>query len=126
MSERQVFYTAHQKARDLACKAIQDAPEGYRVTVEPPKRSLAQNDLMWSLLAQLEPLDWYGNHLTSIEWKDVITASIKRQRVVPGLDGGFVVCGASTSKMSIQEMNEVIEATYAFGATHGITFREAA
>ena len=94
------------------------------VTIRPATRSLSQNALMWALLIQLEPLDWYGNHLTSNEWKDVITASIKRQRVVPGIDGGFVVCGSSTSKMSIKDMNEVIEATLAFGITKGITFKE--
>ena len=111
-------------ARSLACRAIQEAPDGMIVTIRPATRSLSQNALMWSLLAQLEPLDWYGNHLTSNEWKDVITASIKRQRVVPGIDGGFVVCGSSTSKMSIKDMNEVIEATLAFGITKGITFKE--
>ena len=111
-------------ARSLACRAIQEAPDGMIVTIRPATRSLSQNALMWALLIQLEPLDWYGNHLTSNEWKDVITASIKRQRVVPGIDGGFVVCGSSTSKMSIKDMNEVIEATLAFGITKGITFKE--
>ena len=77
---------------------------------------------MWSILTQLEPIDWYGNHLTKEEWKDVITASLRRQRVVPGIDGGFVVCGERTSKMSIAAMNEVIEAAYALGSTKGITF----
>ena len=128
MKERLIFWTRPEPspARRNAIKAIQEAPDGWRICVEPPKRSIAQNDLMWSLLAQLEPIDWYGNHLSKEEWKDVITASIKQQRVVPGIDGGFVVCGSKTSKMSINEMNEVIEATYAFGATKGVTFREVA
>lgn len=128
MKERLIFWTRPEPspARHNAIKAIQEAPDGWRICIEPPRRSLAQNDLMWALLAQLEPIDWYGNHLSKEEWKTVITASIKRQRVVPGVDGGFVVMGESTSKMSIAAMNEVIEATYAFGAQHGITFQEVA
>jgi hypothetical protein len=94
--------------------------------IEDKKRSASQNRLMWAVLNQLTPIDWYGNKLTKEEWKDMITASIKRQKVVPGIDGGFVVLGARTSKMTIKEMNEVIEAAYAFGATHGIRFVEVA
>ena len=80
--------------------------------------------MMWSVLAQLEPIEWYGATLTKEEWKDVLTASIKRQRVVPGLEGGFVVCGSSTSKMSAAELSEVIEVAFAFGAQQGILFKE--
>ena len=58
---------------------------------------------------------WYGEKLTTIEWKDVITAGVKKQKVVPGIDGGFVIVGARTSKMSIKEMTEVIEVAGLFG-----------
>ena len=85
---------------------LAECQDGWLVTIEKPKRSNQQNALMWAVLTQLEPIDWYGNHLTKEEWKDVITASIKRLRVVPGIDGGFVVCGQSTSNMTIKDMNE--------------------
>ena len=103
---------------------LAECQDGWLVTIEKPKRSNQQNALMWAVLTQLEPIDWYGNHLTKEEWKDVITASIKRLRVVPGIDGGFVVCGQNTSNMTIKEMNEVIEAAYALGSTHGVQFVE--
>ena len=39
----------------------------------------------------------------SVEWKDVISAGLKAQKVVPNIYGtGFVVLGARTSKMSIK------------------------
>src|SRR6056297_1457521 len=74
-----------------------------RVTVErySPKRSTDQNARMWAMLTDVsQQVDWYGNRLTPEEWKQVFTAALRRQRAVPGIDGGFVVLGASTRKMS--------------------------
>jgi hypothetical protein len=82
---------------------------------------------MWAVLTDIaEQVDWYGQRLENWEWKDVFTASLKRQKVVPGLDGGFVVCGTSTSKMTIPEMTDVIELAMAFGAEKGVVFSETA
>lgn len=86
-------------------------------------RSLDQNSLMWEILTAIaNQVNWYGQRLAKEEWKDVLTASLKKQKAVPGLDGGFVVLGAKTSKMTIQEMGDVIELAYAFGAEQGVKF----
>ena len=97
-----------------------------RLTLEirPEKRSDAQNRRLWAMLADISAqVDWYGHKLTSEEWKDVFSASLKRTKVVPGLDGGFVVCGQSTSKMTKAEMCELQELMEAFGAEKGVRFR---
>ena len=97
-----------------------------RLTLEirPEKRSDAQNKRLWAMLADISAqVDWYGQKLTSEEWKDVFSASLKRTKVVPGLDGGFVVCGQSTSKMTKAEMCELQELMEAFGAEKGVRFR---
>lgn len=97
-----------------------------RLTLEirPEKRSDAQNRRLWAMLADISAqVDWYGHKLTSEEWKDVFSASLKRTKVVPGLDGGFVVCGQSTSKMTKAEMCELQELMEAFGAERGVKFR---
>lgn len=97
-----------------------------RLTLEirPEKRSDAQNRRLWAMLADIAAqVDWYGQKLTSEEWKDVFSASLKRTKVVPGLDGGFVVCGQSTSKMTKAEMCELQELMEAFGAQKGVKFR---
>lgn len=88
-------------------------------------RTTKQNDLMWALLTEIsEQVVWHGQKLTKENWKDVLTASLKRQSVVPGIDGGFVVLGQSTSRMTVAEMIDVIELSYAFGAQHGVKFKE--
>lgn len=97
-----------------------------RLTLEirPEKRSDAQNRRLWAMLDDISAqVDWYGKKLTSEEWKDVFSASLKRTKVVPGLDGGFVVCGQSTSKMTKAEMCELQELMEAFGAEKGVLFR---
>lgn len=97
-----------------------------RLTLEirPEKRSDAQNRRLWAMLADISAqVDWYGHKLTAEEWKDVFSASLKRTKVVPGLDGGFVVCGQSTSKMTKAEMCELQELMEAFGAQNGVRFR---
>jgi hypothetical protein len=78
---------------------------------------------MWAMLNDIsKQVVWHGQKLHSEEWKDMATAALKRQRVVPGIEGGFVVLGAHTRRMSIKEMNEVIEFLEMFGATQGVKF----
>jgi hypothetical protein len=76
---------------------------------------------MWALLNDVSrQVVWHGQKLESGEWKDVFTAALKRQKVVPGLEGGFVVLGTSTSRMSKQDLSELVELVYAFGAQQDV------
>jgi hypothetical protein len=98
---------------------------GHRMVVEikPETRTLAQNARLWAMLTDVaKQVDWYGRKLTPEEWKHVFTASLAKQDVVPGLDGGFVVLGKSTSKMTKGEMSELQELMHAFGAQKGVRF----
>lgn len=86
-------------------------------------RSLQANARMWAMLSDISrQVIWYGQKLAAEEWKDVLTAGLKRQKVVPGIDGGFVVIGARTSKMTVKEMAELMEIMEAFGAQQGVRF----
>ena len=122
---KQIFILAHQQARRNAIAAIEAAPEGYRVEVRQSTRSLDQNARMWALLADIaRQVEWYGKFLTAENWKDILTAGLKRQNVVPGIDGGFVVLGTSTRKMTVGEMSELIEFITAFGTDRGVVFND--
>lgn len=121
---KQRFVMDHDIARQRAIKAVQSAPADFVVTIEEPKRSNAQNDLMWDLLGDISrQVCWYGVWLTDEEWKDVLTAGLKKQKAVPGIDGGFVMVGSRTSKMSKAEFSDLVELIYAFGAQHGVKFQ---
>lgn len=122
---KQTFILSHRQARERALEAVRAAGDDYVVTVSEPKRSLVQNALMWVLLGELSAqVEWHGIKLTPENWKDMCTAALKKQEVVPGIDGGFVVLGTSTRKMTKAEMSDLIEFIYAFGAQHGVEFGE--
>ena len=118
------FVLAHDLARQRAQEAIKAAPDGQIVLIKEPTRNKEQNALLWSLLGQVsKSVIWHGNKLTSDEWKDVFSSSLKKQKVVPGIDSGsFVICGRSTSRMSKSEFSELIELIYAFGASQEVNF----
>ena len=118
---KRIWKLTGEVAKKAACREILAAPEGYVVTLAEPTRTLDQNSLLWPLLTEVsKQVDWYGNKLTADEWKDVFSAALKKQKVVPGLDGGFVVCGQSTSRMSKREFSDLVELIYAFGAERGV------
>lgn len=107
----------------LQIKAHLMAGQQLVIEVKEKTRSTEQNARMWALLTDVSrQVDWYGQKLTPEEWKDVFSASLRKQKAVPGLDGGFVILGQRTSKMSIREMGELMELIEAFGADKGVRF----
>lgn len=114
-----------EAARKAACREVLAAPDGFAVTIGERTRTLDQNAALWPLLGEISrQVDWYGQRLSEEEWKDVFSAALKKQKVVPGLDGGFVVCGQRTSKMGKREFADLIELIYAFGAERGVAWSE--
>jgi hypothetical protein len=86
-----IYVLAHPAARANAVESVRTAPEGYIVEIKPKTRSLDQNRKLWAALNDLaRQVTWHGLKLTAENWKDMTTAAVKRQQVVPGIDGGFV------------------------------------
>ena len=119
-----------------AFKCAEALSVGYPVEciVRPVKsrRSLAQNARLWATLADIsEQLEWAVNgtmqKLSAEDWKTLITAAARNEtRVAAGLSGGAVMFGASTRKMTVAEMGDVIEFMHAFGAERGVKWSEKA
>lgn len=113
-------------ARALAASYIMDAaPDGCVVSFKEPSRTLEQNARLWSLLSDVsEQVIWYGARLTPEDWKDVFSASLRKARVVPTIDGdGFVPLGMRTSQMTKAEFAALMELIEAFGAERGVSFK---
>ena len=124
---KQRYIMSHELARQRAIDAVRNAPAGYVIEIREPTRTLDQNALLWPLLTEVSrQVDWYGQKLTEDEWKDVFTAGLRKQKAVPGIDGGFVMVGSKTSRMNKREFSELVELIYAFGADRGVKFQEAA
>lgn len=127
MSDKRLFVLAHQQARMRAAQAVAEAPEGYSVLIAPPKRTDLQNSKLWAMLRDLsQQVVWHSQRMSDAEWKAVLTAGLKKQRAVPGIDGGFVILGAHTSGMSRRDLAELIDLMYDFGAQQGVEWTEPA
>lgn len=128
---RALLTLANDAVRQRAKHWIDQAPPGTRVEFTGPRRSLDQNAKLWAMLTDIAcQVEWYGTKLTAEDWKDVFSASLRKARVVPGLDPGtFVPLGMRTSQMSKAEFAMLIELVTAFAVERGVVFsseREAA
>lgn len=127
MSDKRHFILAHDTARRLAAAFCMMAPEGWHVRVTPPTRTLDQNARLWAMLSDVSAqVVWHGRKLTGEEWKIVFSAALTKQDVIPGIDGGFVAMGQSTSKMTKRELSDLMELIAAFGANNGVQFQDQA
>lgn len=100
------------------------------VSEAKPTRSLEQNSRMWGLLTDIArqvewPVDGKLQRLSPEDWKTILTAALtKGQRVAQGVDGGFVMLGSSTSRMSVGEMCDLQTLIEAFGSEHGVRWTD--
>jgi hypothetical protein len=120
---KRTFVLAHDQARRNAVAFVEAAPAGYCVVVSEPTRNLEQNAALWAMLTDVSrQVVWHGRKLSQESWKHIFTSSLNKQDVVPGIDGGFVVLGISTSSMTKRQMCDLLELIQAFGAQNGVHF----
>lgn len=108
-------------------RLAEQAPFGTRVTFQASKRTLPQNDRMWAMLTDVaSQVKWHGVSLHAADWKLMFMDALKRElRIVPNIEGnGFVNLGRSSSDLSKNEMSDLIELIFKFGAEHGVTFQD--
>jgi NinB protein len=90
------------------------------------KRSSVQNALMWARLAEIsKQLEWHGKHWTAEQWKDCLMHAWKGGEFMPGVDGGFVPIGRSTSALGVREMSDFLDLLEAFAGQHDVNLKEA-
>lgn len=115
----------------FACQFL-EVGRNVKVEITEAKltRSIEQNSRMWALLSdvaqQVEwPVDGKLQRLSPEEWKDIFTAAhTKGQRVAQGIEGGFVMLGARTSRMSVGDMIDLQTLIEAFGFEHNVVWGE--
>lgn len=107
----------------LACQFL-ELGKAVRIRVEEllPQRTLDQNAKLNAMCGDVAAqVEWHGQWLSKDDWRHMFVASYRKgQRAVPGIDGGFVVLGASSRDLRVKECADVIEIIYAFGAERGV------
>lgn len=115
--------------RKKAAHWASKSPWGTRIEFKASKRSLPQNDRMWAMLTDIaEQVSHHGVRMAADDWKLVFLDALKRElRMVPNLEGdGFVNLGRSSSDLTKQEMTDLIELMFAWGAKTGVVFKDPA
>ena len=113
--------------RNLALRWIEQVPHGTRIEFKASKRTTDQNSRMWAMLTDVaRQVTWYGQKLRASDWKLIFIDALKRElRIVPNIDGcGYVNLGQSSSDLSKQEMTDLIELIFKFGAEHNVVFHD--
>jgi len=112
--------------RAKVCRWAQNVEPGTVIEFRKARRSQDQNALLWAMLTDVsKQVEWYGQKLTAEDWKDVFTASLRKSRVIPGIEAGsFVVLGMRTSDMTKNEFSNLIELIHAFAAERGVVFSD--
>lgn len=95
------------------------------------QRSSEQNDALHALLQDIaDQKEWAGQRLDVEDWKRLMTAAWLRAtgqgvRVFPSIDGqGIDMLYQRTSRLSKQDMTELIEYCMAWAIDQGVNLRE--
>lgn len=117
--------TEQDRARLMWHLAGLDLSKPLSVTIADEKRSDASNRRMWAMLRDIaRQVEWYGQKLKDEDWKHIFSASVEKQRAVPGLDGGFVVLGLSTRNQTQSWFSDMFEVMEAFAAERGVKWTQ--
>jgi hypothetical protein len=124
--DKQTFILISDRVRDNALSAVRDAPDGWRVKVEPPLRSTDQNSKMWAMLNDVARAKPEGRNWPPETWKAAFMHFLGHQVMfAEGLDGtGPFPLGFRSSQLSVRQMVDLIDCIYRYGDEHGVEWRE--
>lgn len=132
MSDKRLFGLVNPEARRRAVQCVSDAPQGYRVTVQPPTRTGDQNAKFHAICSDLAKAgaEWAGKRRTGAQWKVLLisghaVATKEAAEIVPGLEGEFVNIRESSALMSVRRGSSLIEYSQAFAAMRGVDLGDA-
>ena len=126
MIDKRRFVLAHSTARAGAVQCVKDAPDGYWVTIEPPKRTLDQSAMFHALCGDVaKQATWMGKKRTPAQWKVLFIsghsiASGGGSEVVGGLEGELVNVRESTAQMSKKRLSSLVEYCVAWAAENDV------
>ena len=113
--DKRIFFLAHDEARRRVGEFARQAPPGWRVTFEPPKRNLDINAALHAKLGEIaERVQWAGKHWDIETWKRLLVAAWtratgERTLILPALDGnGVDIVFRRTSQMTQAEMRDLM------------------
>jgi hypothetical protein len=125
MADRPCVIIRTPQDRGRAVRWVEQAPVGTVVEFKQKGRSNDQNAAMWSVLTQINrqrPVH-NGVKMSAILWKAVFMQALGAELVMlPTLEGGGLFpFGHRSSKLTKDEMSNLIELMLAWAATEELT-----
>lgn len=114
-----------QSQRDFAKSLIDRAPVDAVVTIKEATRTLDQNAKLWSMLSDISRAKPEGRRHTPEVWKSLVMHACGHAvQFEIGLNAQPFPTGFRSSRLTKQQMSELIEWTYAYGAEHGVVWTD--
>lgn len=112
--------------RERAKRLIDQAPVRAIVNIRPETRTNEQNAKMWAMLSDVSRAKPDGRELTPEVWKSLFLHALGHaQRFEMALDErGVVPVGFRSSRLTKEQMSDLIETIYEFGARHDVCWSE--
>lgn len=111
--------------RQLAKDLIDKAPDGAVVKISPANRSDDQNAKMWAMLSDVSRAKPEGRvHIPEV-WKCIFMAACGHEtQFEMGINGKPFPVGFSSSRLTKQQMSDLIECIGAYGAQHNVNWSD--
>lgn len=111
--------------RSMARDMIENAPDGYVITISEPKRSRDQNARLWAMLTDISRARPEGRTHPPETWKALMMHAFGFEVAFQmGLNGEPFPTGWRTSRLSKRQMADLITFIAAYGDQHGVAWSE--
>lgn len=112
-------------ARRRACELAQKAPQGFVATIAEPRRTLSQNDKLWSMLTDVSVSMPQGRRHTPDDWKAIFMNACGWEcQFLEGLDGRPFPQGFRSSRLTKAQMSALIDFIDAWGTENGVRWTD--
>lgn len=112
--------------RARAHHLVEKAPQGAILNIRPATRTNEQNARFWAMLSDVSRAKPEGRELTPEVWKSLFLHALGHsQRFEMALDGrGVVPVGFRSSRLTKEQMSDLMELISEYGARHGVEWSE--
>jgi len=121
----QTIILSGRSAVERAKQLLHQAPRNSVCNIAAPRRTSDQNSRFWALLSDVSRSKPGGRAMTPERWKAVFMQSFGHQvQFENDLDGRPFPVGHSSSRLSKQDMSDLMEFISAWGSENGVVWTE--
>lgn len=125
MSNGQTIILNGPMSRQRAHRLIEIAPDGCVANVREPNRTTDQNAKMWAMLSDISRAKPEGRRHTPEDWKAIfMNACGWEVQFIEGLDGRPFPQGFRSSRLTKNQMADLITFIAAYGDQHGVVWSD--